>query len=119
MRTQPLGVRRALDALGIIACTALAAFVLAGLGLMLDQARDAIGAQPAYHSYGLRPADPITLAAEASRAADQQQCVDVHGPHATALQLPDGSHRCLDKHGRRLARSSITIPAHRLAQVAP
>jgi hypothetical protein len=59
----------------------------------------------------------IERAIAASRDADQVQCRIDHGPDAVATQLPDGSHRCTDRAGKRLARSVITIPAHQLAQV--
>jgi hypothetical protein len=60
----------------------------------------------------------VKHAVAASQAADRHQCQDMHGPHALALQLPDGSHRCVDRNGRRL-HTVITIPAHQLAHVRP
>lgn len=42
-----------------------------------------------------------------SLSADAAQCRADHGPHAVAVHLPDGSHRCADKHGRRY-RSQVT-----------
>jgi hypothetical protein len=54
-------------------------------------------------------ADQIHRAVDASRAADREQCRRLHGRDATAIELPDGSHRCADRHGRRLALSVITI----------
>ena len=52
-------------------------------------------------------ADPLTSVA-ASRQADADQCRAQHGPHAVAIHLPDGSHRCADKHGRRF-RNQTTV----------
>jgi hypothetical protein len=76
---------------------------------------------PEYASYGYReePAttDTVARAVSASLAADDQACRDLHGDNASAQQRPDGSHRCVDKYGRRLSsRSAITIPAHRIAK---
>lgn len=53
-------------------------------------------------------ATEIRAAVTASRADDLGLCQQMHGPEAVAVQLPDGSHRCADKHGRRLHSSVIT-----------
>ena len=53
------------------------------------------------------PSDPISSIA-ASRLADADECRAQHGPHAVAIELPDGSHRCADKHGRRF-RNQTTV----------
>lgn len=75
---------------------------------------NALRAQPTYTSYGYTPEVEASARAVAdSQAADAAVCAQLHGPHAIAIELPDGQHRCADKHGRRLARSVITI-AHKV-----
>ena len=66
---------------------------------------------PSYSSYGyVAPSvaqDPI----EASHIADASECRALFGPNAAADYLPDGQHRCTDKHGRRLrALGTIEYP---------
>lgn len=117
-----MNARRILDWLGIAAATALIAITLSGVGNLLDGLGRALHDSRTYASYGYEgsaTADAISRAVDSSLAADQRQCEDLHGPNAVAMQLPDGSHRCADKHGRRLARNAVTIPSHRFAQVAP
>lgn len=56
------------------------------------------------------PADDPAAAVLDSREADAAQCRADHGPHSTAIHLPDGSHRCADKHGRRY-RQTVAVAA--------
>jgi hypothetical protein len=54
--------------------------------------------------------DAVSDAIQRSQAADARLCQDLHGPESVAIQLPDGQHRCTDKHGRRLSnRSAVTL----------
>jgi hypothetical protein len=113
MRTLFIPSRRqqAATAISGIAGALILAFCLASLGEILD------ATPTSYASFGYRgePADTVAHAIASSRAADDVACRDLHGPNATAQQRPDGSHRCVDKRGRALARSAITIPSHELA----
>jgi hypothetical protein len=114
--------RRVGDTLGNVGAIVLVCILLGGIGNMLDAGRRAIESEPTYASYGYMPPPAVDEVAQAiadSKAADQRVCTELHGPNAVALQLPDGSHRCTDKHGRKLARSAVSIPSHRFAQVAP
>lgn len=120
----PSRSRRVTEALGIVAAALLLAFVLAGADTIVSAFGHAVDGQPTYASYGYREPDPrsdaIARAVAASLEADTRQCRDLHGTEASALQLPDGSHRCVDKHGRRLSsRSAISIPAHEIATARP
>jgi len=74
--------------MSILTDTIAAAIVLGGGGLFLDELS--------------QPPTPRDYFAE-SRDADMTQCQRMHGPHSVAVFGPDGSHRCLDKHGRRVA----------------
>jgi hypothetical protein len=67
---------------------------------------------PTYSSYGYTAPDPVRAAVAESEAADQAHCEALYGPHAVALQLPDGQHRCVDKHGRRLSAHSVITVKH-------
>lgn len=89
-----------------LAAVTILAVALSWLGPI---AIDASHTAPTYASYGYTP-DAAADAVDRSRAADQRACETLHGPHAVAVQLPDGQHRCTDKHGRRLsARSAVTV----------
>lgn len=85
----------------IVAC-------LAWLGPWLDE-------EPTrpYSSYGYVAPDTAANAVAESEAADQAHCEALHGPHAVAVRLPDGQHRCADKHGRRLSTRSVISVNHR------
>lgn len=75
---------------------------LAAIVLALGWAGPQIDHGPTYASYGYTPdADPVQEVRN-SRAADMALCARLYGLHAVAVQLPDGQHRCADKHGRRL-----------------
>jgi hypothetical protein len=60
---------------------------------------------PTYSSFGyVEPVanldrDPV----EESRLADLRVCMDLHGPNVAVVYLPDGQHRCTNKHGRSMA----------------
>lgn len=71
-----------------LSMTIAAAIVLGGGGLFLDE----LSEPPVARDYFAE-----------SRDADMTQCQRQHGPHSVAVFGPDGSHRCLDKHGRRVA----------------
>lgn len=92
------------NALALVPWLAVTAIVLAlsWLGPALDAAPYGSGA----------PADTHTDAIERSLAADLRECQELHGPHAVAVHLPDGQHRCADKHGRKLSRRSVITIAH-------
>lgn len=112
---------RILDALNIALCSLLLAAVMAGADTLSEGFSRALQDQPTYASFGYTPdtrrGDTVARALADSIAADTAQCRELHGPEATALQLPDGSHRCVDHHGRRLSsRSAISIPSHAVAQ---
>jgi hypothetical protein len=65
-----------------------------------------------YSSYGYTAPDQVRTAVAESEAADQAHCEALYGPHAVALQLPDGQHRCVDKRGRRLSAHSVISLKH-------
>ena len=81
---------------GTLAAVLLIALTLGWFGPQLDQ-----------------PAQALTVAE--SQDADVIQCRADHGPNATAVQLPDGSHRCTDKHGRRLRNTTAATVVARSA----
>lgn len=99
-------MRALIDALSV---TALAL----ALGWLGPIALDSRG--PAYSSYGHVEQDASADAVDASRTADQRQCEAQAGPHSVAVQLPDGQHRCADKHGR-LLRSTLLASKREVSQ---
>lgn len=74
----------------------------AAFALLLGAFGPTLDAGPYDDGADARQATQVADAVEASRAQDIAQCRAVHGPNAAAVWLPDGQHRCTDKHGRRL-----------------
>ena len=70
--------------------------------LLLGAFGPALDAEPYPAAPAVDPVDNVALAVAASRAADLAQCQAQYGPNASAVHLPDGQHRCTNKHGRRL-----------------
>jgi hypothetical protein len=60
-----------------------------------------------YAAAAQEPADAVAR----SELADALQCRELYGPNAVAFSLPNGEHRCTDKHGRRLTPRSVVLRA--------
>jgi hypothetical protein len=114
--------QKALEILGLAVSAVLIAIGMSAVDDVNRGFGHEISSQPTYASYGYTPdpgTDAVERAVSASIDADARLCRDMHGPNATAQQRPDGSHRCVDKHGKRLSsRSGISIPAHEIAQAS-
>jgi hypothetical protein len=94
---------------GALATTTVACLIAAALSWLGPMFLDG---GPTYSSYGYVAPTGSDITAAAERQADVAFCQQLHGPNATALYLPDGQHRCADKHGRRLSPRSGIVLVH-------
>jgi hypothetical protein len=92
-------MRRLVDIATGAIIAAVIALTIGALGELLDA-----------HDAQQHAATAIARAAADDRDADLRQCQAVHGENPSAVQLPDGSHRCVDKRGRRL-NAATTVAA--------